>query len=163
MNALNKIGLLVLAVSALTMGGCAGIDTTQAKVQGMDKSGTGIIYGQVMHGWPQSVKTICAKPTSAGDSRCQQQDQYTVVAVNPWSGGGGFAAPLGVQVLVPKSEHVQIDDILKVQIKGNEAAHFEMVASKGNSAGCYWKRGFPSGGGVVCPKYNWDYRTNLAN
>lgn len=73
----------------------------------------------------------------------------------------GFGAMSTAHVLALKSDNVNAGNILKIELHGTAPASVLAVASRGNTSECYWKRGFPSGGGVVCD--GWDYRTDMAN
>lgn len=162
MNTLNKISLLMLALAALAMGGCAGVSTIEnGQALTVRSAKTAIVYGQVMHGWGWSVETVCKKPAAASDERCSHQADYMATVVNMRASAGGFGAMSTAQVLALKSDNVEAGDILKIELHGAAPAVVLSVASRGNTPACYWKRGFPSGGGVICD--GWDYRTDLAD
>ena len=158
-----KINLaLVAAALTLALSGCAGVATTETSQSLTVKSAkSNIVYGAVMHGWPQSIETVCKKPSAAGDERCAHQGDYMATVVNMRASAGGFGAMSTAQVLALKSDHVEAGDILKIELHGDAPAVVLAVASRGDTSGCGWKRGFPSGGGVVCD--GWDYRTELAD
>ncbi|MDP2025341.1 hypothetical protein [Sulfuriferula sp.] len=66
-----------------------------------------------------------------------------------------------INILGYRSGTVRPGDILKIALHGAAPAVVLAVASRGDTTGCGWKRGFPSGSGVVCD--GWDYRTALAD
>lgn len=157
-----KINLALMASALLALGGCAGVATTETSQALTVKSAkSNIVYGAVMHGWPQSIETVCKKPSAAGDERCARQGEYTATVVNMRASGGGFGAMATAQVLILTSDQVNPGDVLKIELHGIAPASVLAVASRGDTPGCGWKRGFPSGGGVVCN--GWDYRTGLAD
>lgn len=160
-----KINLALVAMALVsTLTGCGNISTVDNNQALLTKTASGgIVYAAVAHGWPSSVKTVCEKPGVAGDERCTHQNDFVSLVAQSKAGGGGFGSNSAAWVFAPKSLDISGGDILKLQLHGTAPASVLAVASRGNTPACYWKRGFPSGGGVVCPKFGWDYRTDLAD
>ena len=152
MNMKINLALVAMALSSV-LAGCGNISTTadsQARALSSAKTDTGIVYGQATYGWPQSIATVCKKPSAVGDERCSRQGEYMATVANLRVGGRGFGAINAVQVFALKSDHVESGDILKIRLQGSAPAIVLAVASKGNSPDCGFVRGFPNGGRVVC-------------
>lgn len=166
----EKMKSAFLAVLA-TMGlaGCYGLQPV--RIADVDSKGKGEMFVIVDGGASPSVESVCAAaPMGSEDERCKNQNLYYARMVTHVV--GGFASNL-YPVLIPKTEQVNASafnsDILKVRLKDGVPAYFEFVASRGrkDDPECYYEGAFGRGsggaGGVVCPKYNWNYREHISN
>ncbi len=156
-NKLTRAGLILAAVGMMAgLGGCGSIQPK--KITEFDKTGKGIVYAVVPPFASRNVQSMCDLTVAPGvkDDRCQNSQDYDGVWASMVSNAGGVDA---FPVLIPKNLKVKVDDqdIIKVQLVDNAPAHFLFIANKGsNGPNCY--NHVLRNGGVVCPKYSWDYR-----
>lgn len=161
-STMSKLGALVVMGVTLMLGGCAstkGLDTLNVEKSIKDKSG--YVFG--IKAGTKSVSAICDAFVSANDDRCKHPADYTAINVLIVDYRLTPKAPHGVVALVPNSiGDIPHTGIVKLRLDGFRPAYFEgLVAPYHNvDKECYYSNS-ASHSGVVCPKYNWDYRKDL--
>lgn len=160
----NKLKMTGLALVVMLVG-CATALPPQP-IENFDKTGAGDIFALVFFNSRVSGESVCAKALEANpnlkDKRCDAPGAYYGVIASPQFGAW---VSHGFPVLVPNNVDVSGNYIIKVRLANAEPAHFMFVANPGKgdkNSDCYINGSFGPGtggsGGVVCPKYNWDYR-----
>ncbi|HJV84545.1 MAG TPA: hypothetical protein VJ698_03650 [Noviherbaspirillum sp.] len=154
----------MVALGALFAGlsGCTTL-SPMSEVAALPKKADGIMFAQLGGLDPHSAESICAAFPGVKDERCEHKDQYDGMMVVPSS---RYWKAVKVPLLAPKSAGVSAGDIVKIRVAEGHPAYFEFIAAKGTQVkDCYYDGmyGPHSGGpgGVVCPKYNWDYKRDL--
>lgn len=154
--------IYVLILSALVTG-CATFDPMD-RVAMQSKKGDGVLFTQVGGGnGVRSAESVCSAFPGIKDARCERASEFVGAMVVSHA---NFWTVERIPVLVPKSAGVANLDIIKIRVDGNRPAFFELIAAKGpNDPTCYYDGmyGPHSGGagGVVCPKFGWDYKRDV--
>lgn len=150
-----KIGLGV-AVVALVVGGCTSVGFNT--IARMAPAGEQVLMGMPVTIGSISTKEICSR--FQNDERCKDIDAYKgdIIQVRDT----GFAVD-DIHILVRKDVNYPRRSIVRIRVKGNAPGYFEGVAAEGLSTpDCYRMGGLGRGttgpGGVICPKYGYDYR-----
>ena len=160
-----KLGLLAMLAGVMVMGGCASTRGYLSEIA--QKAGNGdeiILVGQPSGLSNDTSKAICTEFPK--DERCKNIGNYKGVSLWISETAVPFAPIKTVPVLVPKNVEFPRASLLKVRIKGDAPAYFEEIAAIGlDKPDCYrvglYGRGSGGPGGVICPKYNYDYRNVL--
>lgn len=162
-NVMNKLAVLAMAGAMLGLGGCAGTKGVILEITQANTSTEGVmVIGAPLTIGRASAESICA--AFQHDERCKsihlyKGDTIQLAETSALIGLGVREVP----VLVPTDVEYPRRSLLKVRIKGNAPAYFEEVAAIGlGSEDCYrtgmFGRGTTGPGGVICPKYGYDYR-----
>lgn len=157
----NLTALSMIAMG-LSLVGCSTI-TTPPPISKFDKTGVGELYVGMGVETPNSAGEACKK-ASVKDERCYHPtDFYMRNGLPSFKGTTNSYIP----VLIPNGVLVESGDIIQIRMKEGAPANFVKLITKSSqkfdkSADCYLDRTIipflGEYGGVVCPKYNWDYR-----
>lgn len=158
-----KLGLMAAIMAGGLMVGCAGTRGVVSEITKANTSAEGVmVIGVPLTVGRASAESICG--AFPYDERCKNIHLYKgdTIQLAETSTLIGLAVK-EVPVLVPASVDYPRRSLLKVRIKGDAPAYFEGIAAIGlGSEDCYrtgmFGRGTTGPGGVICPKYNYDYR-----
>ena len=156
-----KVACALAVTSVVT--GCATFDPMDT-IAMQPKRGDGVLFVQVGGGnGVRSAESVCAAFPGLRDTRCENASAYDGAMVYSYANNWSVER---IPVLVPKSVGVSNADILKIRIDGNRPAIFELLAAKGSKdPTCYYHGAYGphtgGAGGVVCPKYGWDYKRDV--
>lgn len=167
---MNKMKVVVLAVTAIVgLSGCATAIAPQPMSK-FDKSGKGEVFAAVAHASRVSGQSVCEAARGANpefnDKRCEAPDDYygvsAVIYTNSWVADH-------FPILIPKDVDVSGGTIIKARLKEGFPAYYEGIFGKtihqspSDDRPCYWDRNIFGAGGIVCPKFGWDYRNHVPN
>lgn len=160
---MNKTArLCIIGLIAGMLSACTTLDPIE-EIATMPAKGDGVLFVQVGLLDPHDAESICKAFPGIKDERCENKNDYDGMMV---AAATHFWSMIRIPLLVPKSAGVGSHDILKIKIDGNRPAFFEFIAAKGRwDKECYYSGMYGphtgGAGGVVCPKYDWDYRKDL--
>ncbi len=155
----NKIMLAVLAMfSLMALGGCAtqtAIDNYGKTMKAVSPNGDKVVYGYAL----QKREFHKALEIDPASRNVKNPEPWEILLRN-----GLNQSPTKVGVIVSAGT-VSPSDIVAVRLpnRNSTAAFISVVAKPGDST-CFWDGSvvaYSLDAGVVCPKYNWNYKTDL--
>lgn len=149
---------VVLGGVVLLLGVAACTSVGYKTVERLAPLGEQVVMGLPVTAGKASAEEICSNYPA--DERCRDIASYKGDTIQVRD--TGFAVD-DIHILVRKDVEYPRRSIVRVRVKGNAPGYFEGVAAVGLSdPDCYRDgllgRGTTGTGGVICPKYGYDYR-----
>lgn len=164
---MNKnLKIMLLGALLANFVGCASVGSVTNKM--VNNHTDGVIYGIAGVDPSTSAVEVCAAINNK-DRRCAVPEDYVLVTI--LSKFGYADGAVGINAMV-KKDYIGIDRLrasksafdksgvfVKANVTPGQLGEVVEIVSTNNDGKCKWN-GLPKVGGVVCPAYNYDYRSD---